>query len=49
MNFTQVSENVTAKDSTNLRDIPSQGADSTGSALVSSYCALSGWSKPSQS
>ena len=52
MNFTQVSENVTAKDSTNLRDIPSQGADSTvvytlknGEAVARTGVSDSGWSR----
>lgn len=52
MNFTQVSENVTAKDSTNLRDIPSQGADSrvvytlkNGEAAARTGVSDSGWSR----
>ncbi len=52
MNFTQVSENVTAKDSTNLRDIPSQGADSrvvytlkNGEAVARTGVSDSGWSR----
>lgn len=52
MNFTQVSENVTAKDSTNLRDIPSQGADSTvvytlqnGESILRTGVSDSGWSR----
>lgn len=52
MNFTQVSENVTAKDSTNLRNIPSQGADSTvvytlknGETIARTGISDSGWSR----
>lgn len=52
MNFTQVSENVTAKDFTNLRDIPSQGADSTvvytlqnGESILRTGVSDSGWSR----
>lgn len=52
MNFKQVSENVTAKDSTNLRNIPSQGADSTvvytlknGETIARTGISDSGWSR----
>lgn len=52
MNFTEVSENVTAKDSTNLRNIPSQGDDSTiihtlknGEQAVRTGISDSGWSR----
>lgn len=52
MNFTDVSENVTAKDSTNLRNIPSQGADSTivytlknGETIARTGVSSSGWSR----
>ena len=52
MNFTQVSENVTAKDSTNLRNIPSQGEDSTivytlknGETIARTGVSDSGWSR----
>lgn len=52
MNFTDVSENVTAKDSTNLRNIPSQGEDSTivytlknGESVVRTGISDSGWSR----
>ena len=52
MNFTQVSENVTAKDATNLRNIPSQGADSTivytlqnGENILRTGVSDSGWSR----
>lgn len=52
MKFTQVSENVTAKDSTNLRNIPSQGADSTivytlknGETIARTGVSDSGWSR----
>lgn len=52
MNFTEVSENVTAKDSTNLRNIPSQGADSTvvytlqnGETIARTGVSSSGWSR----
>lgn len=52
MNFTEVSENVTAKDSTNLRDIPSQGTDSTvvytlqnGETIARTGVSSSGWSR----
>lgn len=52
MHFTQVSENVTAKDSTNLRDIPGQGADSTivytlknGEIIARTGISDSGWSR----
>lgn len=52
MNFTEVNENVTAKDSTNLRNIPSQGEDSTivytlrnGETAVRTGVSDSGWSR----
>ena len=52
MDFTDVSENVTAKDSTNLRNIPSQGADSTvvytlknGETIARTGISNSGWSR----
>ena len=52
MNFTQVSENVTAKESTNLRNIPSQGLDSTvvytlqnGETIARTGVSDSGWSR----
>lgn len=52
MNFTEVSENVTAKDSTNLRNIPSQGDDSVivhtlknGEQAVRTGVSDSGWSR----
>ena len=52
MNFTQVNETVTAKDATNLRDIPSQGEDSTilytlknGETAVRTGISNSGWSR----
>lgn len=52
MNFTQVSENVTAKESTNLRNIPSQGSDSTvvytlqnGETIARTGVSDSGWSR----
>lgn len=52
MNFREVNETVTAKDSTNLRDIPSQGADSTvlytlknGETAVRTGISDSGWSR----
>lgn len=52
MNFREVNETVTAKDSTNLRDIPSQGADSTvlytlknGETAVRTGVSDSGWSR----
>lgn len=52
MNFTEVSEEVTAKDSTNLRNIPSQGSDSTvvytlpnGETLMRTGISDSGWSR----
>ena len=52
MNFTEVNEAVTAKDSTNLRDIPSQGADSTivytlrnGETVMRTGVSDSGWSR----
>lgn len=52
MNFTAVEETVTAKEATNLRDIPSQGADSTvlvtlknGDTAVRIGVSDSGWSR----
>lgn len=52
MNFTEVTEEVTAKDSTNLRNIPSQGTDSTviytlknGEVAVRTGVSDSGWSR----
>lgn len=52
MPFTDVSEEVTAKDSTNLRSIPSQGDDSTvvytlqnGETLTRTGVSDSGWSR----
>lgn len=52
MNFTQVSENVTAKESTNLRNIPSQGSNSTvvytlqnGETIARTGVSDSGWSR----
>ncbi len=52
MNFTEVNETVTAKDSTNLRDTPSQGADSTvvytlqnGETVTRTGVSDSGWSR----
>lgn len=52
MNFTEVNETVTAKDSTNLRNIPSQGADSTivytlrnGETATRTGVSNSGWSR----
>lgn len=52
MNFRSVSENVTAKDSTNLRNIPSQGTDSTvvytlrnGETIARTGISDSGWSR----
>ena len=52
MNFTDVSENVTAKESTNLRNIPSQGADSAvvytlqnGETIARTGISNSGWSR----
>lgn len=52
MNFTQVNETVTAKDSTNLRNIPSQGEDSTvlytlknGETAARTGISDSGWSR----
>ena len=50
--FTEVNETVTAKDSTNLRNIPSQGADSlvmltlqNGQAATRTGISSSGWSR----
>lgn len=52
MPFTQVDEEVTAKDATNLRNIPSQGDDSTvvytlknGETLKRTGVSESGWSR----
>lgn len=52
MNFTEVNETVTAKDSTNLRDIPSQGDDSAivytlqnGETVTRTGVSDSGWSR----
>ncbi len=52
MPFTQVDEEVTAKDATNLRNIPSQGEDSTvvytlknGETLKRTGVSESGWSR----
>lgn len=52
MRFTEVNEEVTAKDSTNLRNIPSQGEDSTvvytlqnGETLTRTGISDSGWSR----
>lgn len=52
MNFSEVNETVTAKDSTNLRDVPSQGADSTvvytlknGETVTRTGVSDSGWSR----
>lgn len=52
MDFTEVNEMVTAKEKTNLRDIPSQGADSTVKATLSNGetatrtgVSNSGWSR----
>ena len=52
MSFKEVNETVTAKDSTNLRDIPSQGADSTivytlknGETATRTGVSDSGWSR----
>lgn len=52
MNFTDVEETVTAKDSTNLRNIPSQGEDSTvvytlqnGENVIRTGVSNSGWSR----
>ncbi|MDE6387122.1 MAG: glycoside hydrolase family 25 [Lachnospiraceae bacterium] len=52
MKFTDVNENVTAKDSTNLRNIPSQGAESTivytlknGESVARTGVSDSGWSR----
>lgn len=52
MNFTDVNENVTAKDSTNLRSVPSQGEDSSvlytlknGETAVRTGVSDSGWSR----
>lgn len=52
MNFTEVNEAVTAKDATNLRDIPSQGDDSTvmytlrnGETATRTGVSDSGWSR----
>lgn len=52
MSFTEVNETVTAKDSTNLRDIPSQGDDSNivytlhnGETVTRTGVSDSGWSR----
>lgn len=52
MNFTAVNETVTAKSSTNLRNIPSQGSDSTvmatltnGETATRTGTSSSGWSR----
>ena len=52
MNFTELEETVTAKDVTNLRDIPSQGDDSTvlrtlnnGETAIRTGISDSGWSR----
>lgn len=52
MNFTEVNETVTAKNSTNLRNIPSQGEDSTvlytlknGESAARTGISDSGWSR----
>ena len=52
LTFTDVSENVTAKESTNLRNIPSQGADSAvvytlqnGETIARTGISNSGWSR----
>jgi GH25 family lysozyme M1 (1,4-beta-N-acetylmuramidase) len=52
MNFTEVNETVTAKDTTNLRNIPSQGSDSTilatlknGETVARTGTSTSGWSR----
>lgn len=51
-NFTEVNETVTAKDATNLRNIPSQGEDSTvmltlqnGQTATRTGTSTSGWSR----
>lgn len=56
MNFTDVEETVTAKDSTNLRNIPSQGEDSAvvytlhnGENVIRTGVSNSGWSRISYS
>lgn len=52
MSFTEVNETVTAKDATNLRNIPSQGSDSTivytlrnGETVARTGVSDSGWSR----
>ena len=52
MRFTEVNEEVTAKDSTNLRNIPSQGSDSAvvytlpnGETILRTGISDSGWSR----
>ncbi len=52
MKFTEVNETVTAKEKTNLRDIPSQGPDSTvkvtlanGETAIRTGVSDSGWSR----
>lgn len=54
MNFSDVSETVTAKQSTNLRNIPSQGSDATvvatlqnGETATRTGVSSSGWSRVS--
>ncbi len=52
MNFTEVNEQVTAKEKTNLRNIPSQGSDATvmytlrnGEVATRTGVSASGWSR----
>lgn len=52
MNFKEVSENVTAKEATNLRDVPSQGEDSkvlytliNGEIAIRTGISDTGWSR----
>lgn len=52
MNFSEINETVTAKEKTNLRDIPSQGADSkvlaalsNGETVTLTGISSSGWSR----
>jgi lysozyme len=54
MNFSEVNETVTAKQSTNLRNIPSQGSDATvvatlqnGDTATRNGVSSSGWSRVS--
>ena len=54
MNFSDVNETVTAKQSTNLRNIPSQGSDATvvatlqnGETATRTGVSSSGWSRVS--